>query len=77
MVFVGWDASTRGYYTNVVDLCPHCDGWGEDPETDTFCANCQAEGVNWNGRTIALSGLSFDALVAALGKESIALTGTL
>jgi hypothetical protein len=73
MVFLGWDPAARSYYTNVVDLCPHCDGWGEDPESDTFCVYCQAEGVNWSGRTLARTGLTLDKLTAALRDEGLAL----
>jgi hypothetical protein len=73
LVFVGWDPAAHGFYTNVVDLCQACGGAGEDLETDTFCAACQAEGVNWSGDTQSAAGLTLDELSATLTRLRVPL----
>ncbi len=45
MVFVGWDRQLERYFLTIADLCPHCDGTGDEPGTDYFCSACGAEGV--------------------------------
>lgn len=73
MVFVGWDPTARSFYLNVVALCPHCGGWGEDLEADTFCVYCQAEGVNWAGGSDSRTQLTLEQLADALQQLDVPL----
>ena len=73
MIFVGWDPAALGFYVLLVDLCQHCGGWGEDPETDTFCVACQSEGVNWSAQTDSKTGLTLNELESTLSAHDIAL----
>jgi hypothetical protein len=47
MVFVGWDPPLQRFFLTIAELCKRCDGTGEEPDSDNFCAACGAEGVDW------------------------------
>jgi hypothetical protein len=44
-VFVGWDRSLQSFFLTIAELCRHCDGYGEDPESDNFCLICGGDGI--------------------------------
>jgi hypothetical protein len=44
-IFVGWDRSLQSFFLTIASLCPHCQGSGEEPDSDYFCGVCGGEGV--------------------------------
>src|SRR4051812_8729632 len=44
-IFLGWDRSLQSFVLAVAELCRHCDGYGEDPNSDNFCVICGGDGI--------------------------------
>jgi hypothetical protein len=44
-IFVGWDRSLQSFFLTIATLCKHCDGYGEDPNSDNFCIVCGGDGI--------------------------------
>ena len=44
-VFVGWDRSLQSFFLTIAELCRHCDGYGEEPDSDNFCLICGGDGI--------------------------------
>ena len=44
-VFLGWDRSLQSFFLGIAELCKHCDGYGEDPDSDNFCVICGGDGI--------------------------------
>ena len=45
LVSVGWDRTLQCFFLTIVDLCNRCDGTGEEPDSDNFCAACEGDGI--------------------------------
>lgn len=60
MVFVGWDRSLQKFLLTVAEVCPRCDGIGEEPTSDNFCIACGAEGVKPGSNSVSQLGLTTD-----------------
>jgi hypothetical protein len=76
VVFFGWDAAERGFYMNLVDLCPECHGTGEVADTEEVCPGCGGEGIQLNrlNPSSREGGLSLEQLAAAFGDAGMPLT---
>lgn len=76
VVFFGWDTAEQGFYVNVVDLCPECQGTGEVFDTEEVCPGCGGEGIQL--ATLSPStrrgGLSLEALAAEFGRAHLPFT---
>lgn len=44
-VFLGWDRAIQSFTLGIAELCKHCDGYGEDPDSDNFCVVCGGDGI--------------------------------
>ena len=76
VVFFGWEPSESGFYVNVVDLCPACQGTGEVFDTEEVCPSCGGEGIQLDrvNPSSRRGRLSFDELVAEFGSRGLPMT---
>ena len=75
VVFFGWEPSESGFYVNVVDLCPSCNGTGEVDDTEEVCPACGGEGIQLQrvNPSARRGGLSFDDLVKEFAARDLPL----
>src|SRR5579859_68671 len=75
VVFFGWDPSESGFYVNVVDLCPACNGTGEVFDTEEVCPGCGGEGIQLQrvNPSARRGAMSFDELVAEFASRELPL----
>lgn len=76
VVFFGWDTTQQGFYLNVVDLCPECQGTGEVFDTEEVCPGCGGEGIQLAmlSPSARRAGLSLDELATEFKKAELPFT---
>jgi hypothetical protein len=72
MVFVGWDRQLQQFFLNTVELCPVCDGLGEDPFTEVPCAPCMGEGVQRSAESEKPNNVqTLDQIASELARQNL------